>query len=99
MSQRERQQRKAELLGRVQQQRLDLSAARRDWLAHTARYDHGWLTLISLRRYLLLGSSALAIWTTRNTRRKSGFLLRWARRGFGIWSTWRLIRKNLPSAD
>ncbi len=95
MSARERQQRKAELLRIIQQQRLDLSAARRDWLEGTARYDRGWLAVVSARRWLLLGSSALAIWTTKSKRR-SGFLVSWLRRGFGIWSTWRLIRKNLP---
>lgn len=93
MSRREREQRKAELLGIIQQQRLDLSAGRRDWLAATARYDHGWLTLVSLRRYLLIGSSAMAIWTARNP----SFLMRWLKRGFGAWSTWRLISRNLPS--
>ncbi|MFS2221219.1 YqjK-like family protein [Pantoea sp. B65] len=95
MSHRDRQRRKAQLLGIVQQQRLDLSAARRDWLAATARYDHGWLTLVSLRRYLLLGSSAMAIWSARNP----SFLMRWLRRGFGLWSTWRLIRNNLPRGN
>ncbi|WNN43831.1 MULTISPECIES: YqjK-like family protein [Winslowiella] len=94
MSRREREQRKAELLGIVQQQRLDLTAARRDWLTSTARYDSGWLTLVSMRRYLVIGSSALAIWSARNP----SFLLRWAKRGFGAWSTWRLIRKNLPGS-
>ena len=31
----ERQKRKAQLLGQIQQQRLDLSATRRDWLGAT----------------------------------------------------------------
>ncbi|MDU4169976.1 MAG: YqjK family protein, partial [Citrobacter freundii] len=38
----ERQQRKAQLLGQIQQQRLDLSATRRDWLEATEVYDRGW---------------------------------------------------------
>ncbi|QKJ88761.1 hypothetical protein PMPD1_3850 [Paramixta manurensis] len=92
MSRAEREQRKAELLGVIQQQRLDLSAARRDWLLGTAHYDRGWLAFLNLRRYLAIGSGALAIWSVRNP----NFLLRWAKRGLGAWSTWRLIRKNLP---
>ena len=66
MSQREREARIHELLNQVQQQRLDLSAARRDWLESTAQYDRGWLTFLSLRRYLAIGSSALAIWSIRS---------------------------------
>ncbi|PPS64832.1 hypothetical protein CRX72_05285 [Pantoea sp. BRM17] len=64
-SRHEREARIHELLNTVQQQRLDLSAAGRDWLENTARYDRGWLTLVSCRRYLAIGSSALAIWSVR----------------------------------
>lgn len=91
MSRRKREARLHELLNKVQQQRLDLSTARRDWLINTAQYDRGWLTLISLRRYLAIGSSALAIWSIRSPNR----ILRWAKRGFGVWSTWRMIKSTL----
>ena len=92
MSRTDREKRRADLLIAIQQQRLDLSAARRDWLFETARYDRGWMTLLSLRSYLAIGSSALAIWSVRNP----NFLMRWAKRGLGLWSTWRLIKSNLP---
>lgn len=92
MTRQEREARKHELLNQVQQQRLDLSAAKRDWLLGTAHYDRGWLTLMSLRRYVAIGSSALAIWSVRNP----NFLMRWAKRGLGIWSTWRLLKNSLP---
>ncbi len=91
MSRREREARIHELLNQVQQQRLDLSAARRDWLDGTAHYDRGWLTFLSMRRYLAIGSSALAIWSIRSPNR----ILRWAKRGFGLWSTWRMIKSTL----
>ncbi|MFH8135315.1 YqjK-like family protein [Pantoea osteomyelitidis] len=93
MSRRQREARIHDLLNEVQQQRLDLSAAKRDWLLGTAQYDRGWLTLLSLRRYLAIGSSALAIWSVRNP----NFLMRWAKRGFGFWSTWRLIKSTLST--
>ncbi|QDY43107.1 YqjK-like family protein [Candidatus Pantoea soli] len=93
MSRHEREARIHELLNQVQQQRLDLSAARRDWLAGTAHYDRGWLTLLSMRRYLAIGSSALAIWSVRSPNR----ILRWAKRGFGLWSTWRMIKSTLAT--
>ncbi|MCX8958200.1 YqjK-like family protein [Erwinia psidii] len=84
--------RKTELLRQVQQQRLDLSAEKKWWLESTARYDSGWLTLVSLRRYLAVGSSLMAVWSIRHPRR----ITRWARRGLGIWSTWRMVRNYLP---
>ncbi|UVC28902.1 YqjK-like family protein [Pantoea sp. SOD02] len=91
MSRREREARIHELLNQVQQQRLDLSADSRDWLTSTAQYDRGWLIIIGMRRYLAIGSSALAIWSIRSPNR----LLRWAKRGFGVWSTWRMIKSTL----
>ncbi|AJZ87966.1 YqjK-like family protein [Cedecea neteri] len=91
MSDAERVKRKAYLLSQVQQQRLDLSAAKRDWLQVTSPYDRGWNTLVSLRSYAMIASSVLAIWTVKHP----GKLMRWAKRGFGAWSTWRLIRNTL----
>ena len=104
----ERAQRKARLLREIQQQRLDLSASRRDWLdkrrlinpparGHgqkaTGAYDRGWNTLLSLRSWALVGSSVMAVWTIRHP----NLLVRWARRGVGLWSAWRLVKKTLRS--
>lgn len=91
MSKRELDKRKALLLSQIQQQRLDLSAGRRNWLEATDAYDRGWNTLLSLRSYALIASSVMAVWTVRHPR----FLMRWARRGFGAWSAWRLIRNTI----
>jgi hypothetical protein len=87
----DRQQRKAFLLSQIQQQRLDLSASRRDWLAVTRSYDRGWNTFLSLRSWALVGSSVMAIWTVRHP----NLLVRWARRGFGAWTAWRLVKSTL----
>lgn len=87
----ERQKRKALLLSQIQQQRLDLSAGRRDWLEATDSWDRGWNTLISLRSWALVGSSIMAIWTIRHP----NLLVRWAKRGFGIWSAWRLVKSTI----
>ena len=81
----ERQKRKAYLLSQIQQQRLDLSASRRDWV------DRGWNTVLSLRSWALVGSSVMAIWSVRHP----NMLIRWARRGFGAWSAWRLVKTTL----
>ena len=75
----ERERRKAQLLSQIQQQRLDLSADRR------------WNMLLSLRSWALVGSSVMAIWTIRHP----NMLVRWARRGFGVWSAWRLVKTTL----
>jgi len=87
----ERQKRKAYLLSQIQQQRLDLSASRRDWVEATHRFDRGWNTVLSLRSWALVGSSVMAIWSVRHP----NMLIRWARRGFGAWSAWRLVKTTL----
>ncbi len=74
----EREKRKALLLSQIQQQRLDLSASRRDWLETTGAYDRGWNTVLSLRSRALVGSSVMAIWTIRHP----NMLVRWAKRGW-----------------
>ena len=84
----EREAHKAHLLRQIQQQRLDLSASRRDWLDATQPYDRGWSKLVSLRSWFMVASSAMAVVSLRHPR----FLVRWARRGVGIWSTWRMVR-------
>lgn len=85
----ERERRKAQLLSQIQQQRLDLSASRREWLEATGAYDRRWNMLLSLRSWALVGSSVMAIWTIRHP----NMLVRWARRGFGVWSAWRLVKQ------
>ena len=87
----ERERRKAQLLSQIQQQRLNLSASRRDWLEATGAYDRRWNMLLNLRSWALVGSSVMAIWTIRHP----NMLVRWARRGFGVWSAWRLVKTTL----
>ena len=83
--------RKAALLIQIQQQRINLSMAKRDWLDVTAPYDRGWDVLVSLRRYVVVAGSVLAIWNIR----RPGKIMRLAKRGFSIWSTWRVARTSL----
>ena len=87
----ERRKRKAYLLSQIQQQRLDLTACRRDWLEVTRSDEPGWNTLLSLRSWVLVGSSVMAVWSVRHP----SMLVRWARRGFGAWSAWRLVKSTL----
>lgn len=89
MSQREREIRKAKLLGTIQQQRLDLSACRQEWLVATAPWDRGWMLLQSMRSWALAGSGVMAVWGLRHPR----FIIRWAKRGVGLWSSWRVVRR------
>lgn len=87
----ERLKRKALLLSQIQQQRLDLTAARRDWVDATGVYDRGWNTFLSLRSWALVGSSFMAVWSVRHP----SMLMRWAKRGLGLWSVWRLVKSTL----
>ena len=84
-------QRKAFLLSQIQQQRLDLAASRRDWLDATRPLDRGWNTFLNLRSWVLVGSSVMAIWGVRHPSK----LIRWTRRGFGVWSAWRLVKATI----
>ncbi len=84
----ERERQKAQLLRQIQQQRLELSACRRHWHEATAPLDRGWHTLLSLRSWLMVGSGLMAVWSVRHPH----FLMRWTKRGLGLWSTWRLVR-------
>lgn len=83
----ERERQKALLLRQIQQQRLELSACRRHWLEATAPLDRGWHTLLSLRSWLMVGSGLMAVWSIRHPH----FLMRWTKRGLGLWSTWRMV--------
>lgn len=82
---------KAVLLGEIHQQRLDLQRSCEDWTDATTSLDRGWFTLLNLRTWLMAGSGVMAVWSVRHPR----FLGRVARRGLGIWSTWRLVRKAM----
>ncbi|XNN28569.1 YqjK-like family protein [Escherichia coli] len=88
----ERERRKAQLLSQIQQQRLDLLPVVVNGWRQQALYDDvGWNMLLSLRSWALVGSSVMAIWTIRHP----NMLVRWARRGFGVWSAWRLVETTL----
>lgn len=91
MSDNERDKRKAVLLSQIHLQRLDLSIAKRNWLKVTAPYDSGWHALVSLRRYIVIVGSVLAVWNVR----RPGKIMRLAKRGFSVWSTWRVARTSL----
>ncbi|WP_228339622.1 YqjK family protein, partial [Klebsiella aerogenes] len=38
--------------------------------------------------WAMVGSGVMAIWSVRHPR----FLIRWGKRGLGIWSTWRMVK-------
>jgi hypothetical protein len=87
----ERQRDKAFLLSQIQQQRLDLAASSREWLEVTHAYDRGWNTFLNLRAWALVGSSIMAVRAVRHP----NMLIRWARRGLGVWSAWRLVKSTI----
>ncbi len=84
---------KAELLRRIHQQRLDLSVQKREWYYATSGYDRGWIRLVHLRKYLIAGSSLLAIYNIRHPSR----FIRWTKRAVGVLGMLKLIRSTLQS--
>ncbi|MCL2898376.1 YqjK-like family protein [Brenneria tiliae] len=90
MSHQPRDEEKTRLLRKIQQQRLDLSAAKKCWLESTAPYDRYWHNLLQWRKYWVFGSGLIALYGVRHPSR----MIRWARRAVGLWGTVRLFRKT-----
>lgn len=84
---------KARLIRQIQQQRLALGDNKNQWLAKTERIDRGWQTVFGLRRYLVLGSSVMALYGIRHPSK----MIRWSRRAFGTWSAIRLLKKTFSA--
>ena len=83
---------KKRLIRQIQQQRLDLAEHKSLWLEKTERIDRGWQTVFGLRRYLVLGSSVMALYGIRHPSK----MIRWSRRAFGAWSAIRLFKRPSP---
>ncbi|AIU71674.1 cell division protein FtsH [Hafnia alvei FB1] len=84
---------KARLLRQVQQQRLDLAGERRAWLQLTAKFDHRVSAVMRLRKFMLLGSSLLALYGARHPAKTA----RWTRRVFSVWGVVKVVRKAFYS--
>ncbi|KFK95396.1 MULTISPECIES: YqjK-like family protein [unclassified Serratia (in: enterobacteria)] len=84
---------KQQLIQQIQQQRQDLAANKALWLDKTEYLDQGWQTLASLRKYVAIASSMVALYGIRHP----GKFIRWSRRALGVWSTVRLLRKAFPA--
>lgn len=81
---------KMKLLRKIDRQRAELAVGRVEWLEATAKVDRGWVKFVDMRKYLVLGSSVLAIYGIRHP----SSIVRWSRRAFGIWGTVQLFRRN-----
>ncbi|ATM87555.1 MULTISPECIES: YqjK-like family protein [Yersinia] len=90
MSRRHLAQEKAALLREIQQQRLDLANSAAHWIEVTSPYDRGWAKIVSMRKYLMVGSSLLALYSVRHPKK----LIRWSRRAVGAWGTIQLFRRT-----
>ncbi|NIH16392.1 YqjK-like family protein [Serratia symbiotica] len=84
---------KKNLIRQIQQQRLDLAESKTRWLEKTARIDRSWKMVFGLRRYLVLGSGAMALYGIRHPSK----LIRWSRRAFGAWGAIRLFKKTFAA--
>ncbi|WP_047605630.1 YqjK-like family protein [Rahnella aquatilis] len=82
---------KVRLLRKIERQRGELSQAGFDWLDATEKADHYWVKLVEMRKYLVVGSSLLAVYGIRHP----SAVIRWSRRAFGIWGTVKLFRKTI----
>ncbi|CNI75400.1 cell division protein FtsH [Yersinia mollaretii] len=90
MSRRQLAEEKAALLREIQQQRLDLANSAAHWIEITAPYDRGWAQIVGMRKYLMVGSSLLALYGVRHPSK----LIRWSRRAVSAWGTIQLFRRT-----
>lgn len=81
---------KVQLLRKIERQRAELTESRLEWLEATAKVDRVWVKFIDMRKYLVLGSSVLAIYGIRHP----SSVVRWSRRAFGLWGTVQHFRRN-----
>lgn len=84
---------KEALLREIQQQRLDLANSTARWVEVTAPFDRGWAQIVGMRKYLMVGSSLVALYGVRHPSK----LLRWSRRAISVWSTIQLVRSTFLS--
>ncbi len=82
---------KARLIRKIERERADLAIAADEWLVSTTKLDQVWLKVVDARKYLVIASSAAAIYSIRHPSR----LIRWSKRALSIWGTVRLFRKTL----
>lgn len=91
MNRQQREQEKNKLLYVIEQQRQDLADHNARWRQVVTSYDRGWLKVVSMRKYLLIGSSLLVLYAVRHPR----FIFRWSKRTIGTWGAIRLLRRSL----
>ncbi len=90
MNHRQLAQEKAILLRQIEQQRLDLANSTAHWIEVTAPYDSGWAKIVSMRKYLMVGSSLVALYGIRHPSK----IVRWSRRAVSVWGSIRLFRNT-----
>ncbi|CNJ80144.1 inner membrane protein YqjK [Yersinia aldovae] len=93
MSRRQLAQEKEALLRKIQQQREDLANSTAHWIDVTAPYDRGWAQIVGMRKYLMIGSSLVALYGVRHPNK----LIRWSRRAVSAWGTIQLFRRTFSS--
>ncbi|MBT0726087.1 YqjK-like family protein [Rosenbergiella australiborealis] len=92
MNRHQREARKQELLTTIQTQRMDLASCQQQWIVATSRYDQIWSAAYAARRYFAIGGSLLTLWVARRPKT----LGKLVKKGFGLWSSWRMIKKLIP---
>ena len=81
--------RKKLLLDEIQQQRTQLAQEGQTWLEVTAPYDKAWNILTSLKPILLIGASAVSLYSIKHPKK----LVRWGRRAIGAVGLIRTLQK------
>ncbi|MBP6122506.1 MULTISPECIES: YqjK-like family protein [Providencia] len=82
--------RKQRLVSQIEQQRIDLSAASRDWLQATSTFDKAWQTVVTFKPIFIAATGLISIYTLKSPKRIFSL-------GKKALATWSLVR-TLQSA-
>jgi hypothetical protein len=93
LSRRQLAEKKETLLREIQQQRRDLASAAADWINVMAPYDRRWAQIVGMRKYLMMGSSLVALYGMRHP----GKFIHWSRRAVSAWGLMQLLRQTFSS--
>ncbi|WP_099142688.1 YqjK-like family protein [Xenorhabdus kozodoii] len=83
--------RKQQLLKEIQQQRQQLAAYGRNWLAVIQPYDKGWQALSAFKPYIAVGSGLVLLYGLRHPKP----FYRWSRRIINILGIMKMVRNTL----
>jgi hypothetical protein len=87
--------RKSRLISDIEQQRIQLSASKKEWLQATAPYDRAWQTLMTFRPIVIAATGLISIFTLKHPNR----FISLSKKAIATWGLIRTLRNSLNSSS